>query len=301
MGKAKLKVIAAMLIFGTISLFVKNIALASSEIALYRGILGSLFLLMVLLIKRDKVPWPRLKENRVPLLLSGAAIGFNWILLFEAYKYTTVSNATLSYYFAPVFVMLASPFIFKEKLTAVRVGCILLAMVGMYLIVGRGTVGGEGFNHPLGILYGIGAAAFYACVVILNKFLKGLSGLESTMFQLMIASLVLAPYIFITEGFDVLAIPKVSLPYLLVLGVVHTGVAYVLYFSAMQELKSQTIATLSYIDPISAVLVSALFLNENLTPIQLIGGIFILGSTFISESGLLERDGIKVNRKVKSE
>lgn len=297
MRKAKVKVILAMLIFGTVGLFVKQIPLASSGIAFYRGLLGSLFLMIVLISKKDKISWNGLKQNAKILFFSGVAIGLNWILLFESYRYTTLSNATLSYYFAPLFVLLVSPVVLKEKLTAVKVGCILLALIGMYLIVGKSPVISGEYNHPLGILYGIGAAAFYASLILLNKFLKGLSGLESTMIQLAVASAILLPYVMLTEGSGLFHIPIHSLPYLLILGIVHTGIGYTFYFSAMQDLKGQTVAILSYIDPISAVFISALLLNENMSLIQLVGGIFILGAAFVSKWPLPERKTLQIKAK----
>lgn len=283
MRKAKAKVIAAMLIFGSVGLFVKQIPLASSEIAFYRGLLGSLFLLLILVTKQADVSWNSLKQNAKILFFSGTAIGLNWILLFEAYRYTTISNATLSYYFAPLFVLLVSPIVLKEKLTAMKLGCIFLALAGMYLIVEKGAVISGAYNHPLGILYGIGAAVFYASLILLNKFLKGLSGLESTLIQLTIASVVLLPYVLITEGSGLFHISASSLPYLLILGIVHTGMAYAFYLSAIQELKGQTVAILSYIDPISAVFISALLLNERMTLLQIVGAVFILSAAFVSE------------------
>lgn len=297
MAKAKMKVITAMLIFGTIGLFVKNIPLASSEIALYRGFFGSTFLLFVLVLNKKQLSWKNIKGNATILFYSGTAIGLNWIFLFEAYRYTTISNATLSYYMAPLFVVLASPFILKEKLTGLKIGCVLLAAVGMYFIVEKGTVNGAGYSHSLGILYGVGAALLYASVILATKFLKNITSLETTIVQLMTASLVLSPYVFLKEGVNIGSISRTSFVYLLLLGIVHTGLAYALYFSAMQVLKGQTVAILSYIDPISAVILAMVFLNERMTMIQFIGGFFILSAAFISESSIIEK--IKLSYSVK--
>lgn len=298
MAKAKMKVITAMLIFGTIGLFVKNIPLASSEIALYRGFFGSTFLLFVLVLNKKQLSWKNIKENAAILFYSGTAIGLNWIFLFEAYRYTTISNATLSYYMAPLFVVLASPFILKERLTGLKIGCVLLAVVGMYFIVDKGIANGVGYSHSLGILYGIGAALLYASVILATKFLKNITSLETTIVQLMTASLVLSPYVFLKEGVNISSISSTSFVYLLLLGIVHTGLAYALYFSAMQVLKGQTVAILSYIDPISAVILATIFLNERMTMVQLIGGFFILSAAFLSESGVVEK--MKLTRSVKN-
>ncbi|AHF07108.1 DMT family transporter [Desulfitobacterium metallireducens] len=283
---SKLRLVIAMLIFGSIGVLVKNIDLSSSEIALLRGMIGSIFLIGVSIFIKQKPSLNQIKENIVLLLLSGAAIGFNWILLFQSYKYTTISNATLSYYFAPVFVMLLAPFILKEKLTSIKVGCIITAMIGLFLILNTGeshSVGGA-YNHVVGVLYGLSAAVLYASVILMNKFIKNLSGFETTVIQLIIAALVLLPYVLIKDPMDLSAITLHSWIYILILGIFHTGIAYFLYFTSFKELKGQTIAVLSYIDPISAVIIAAIFLGESMNFIQILGGILILGSTFLSES-----------------
>lgn len=287
---AKLKIITAMLIFGSIGPFVKEINLSSSELAFFRGIIGSIFLICASLFIKQKLSVKSVKENLMLLILSGTAVGLNWILLFQAYKYTTISNATLSYYFAPIFVIILAPFVLKEKLTFLKVGCIIGAMLGLFLIVNNGGSDTGGlYNHAVGILYGLSAAVFYASVILMNKFIKNLSAFETTLAQLIVATLVLLPYVLINDQMDFSAVNFNSLIFILMLGIVHTGIAYFLYFSSLKDLKGQTIAVLSYIDPISAVIIAAIFLAESMSLIQMVGGIFILGSTFLSEKPELNR------------
>ena len=285
MLRSKLMNLSAMLIFGTIAIFVRNIELTSKEIAVLRGVIGSIFLLGVMLFSKEKTSFSAIKKNLPILVLSGLGVGANWIFLFEAYKYTTVSIATLSYYCAPIFVTIMAPIILKEKISLIKFLCVCTAMVGMLCIVGtnKGSIG-EGYNHFLGIIYGLTAAVGYASVILMNKFIKGLKGVETTVTQLVFASILLLPYVMVTSGFDFSKMTGISWGYMIFLGIVHTGFAYALYFSSLKELKGQTIAVLSYIDPITAVLISALFLGEQLTMFQIIGGALILGSTFISET-----------------
>jgi drug/metabolite transporter (DMT)-like permease len=280
---AKVKIITAMLIWGSIGIFVRNTHLSSSEIAFLRGIIGSVFLIGASFLLKQKLSFRAIKENLILLLLSGTALGVNWIFLFQAYKYTTVSNATLSYYFAPVFVMILAPFVLKEKLTLVKAASIIMAMIGLFLVVGVGNESSGSYNHPVGILYGLSAAAFYASVVLMNKFIKNLSGFETTLVQLMVAAIVLLPYVLVKEDLSLAGISGTTIILILIVGIVHTGIAYFLYFTSFRDLKGQTIAVLSYIDPISAVVFAAIFLGESMSLLQAIGGILILGSTFLSE------------------
>lgn len=282
--KNKLKIISSMLIFGSIGIFVRNINLPSIDIAFLRAVIGSLFLFCAGFIMKQKISFKLIKENMLLLIISGAAIGFNWILLFQAYKYTTISNSTLSYYFAPVFVIILAPIILKEKLTVVKISCVIMAMAGLFLVVSVGSNNITGsYNHIIGIMYGLSAAVLYASVILMNKFMKNLSGFETTLIQLTIAALVLLPSIIYQGNLNLSKINSTAWIYILIVGILHTGIAYLMYFSSMKELKGQSIAILSYIDPISAVIMASIFLAEPITLTKIIGGLLILGSTFLSE------------------
>ncbi|MBB6446248.1 DMT family transporter [Bacillus benzoevorans] len=282
--KSKIQFLLSMIIFGTIGVFVRYIDLASSEIALLRGFIGSLFLMTFMFMMKNKISWADVKVNTFVLFLSSIALGGNWIFLFQAYKYTTISNATLSYYFAPVFVLILSPLILKEKLSTKKIICIGAAMLGMLLIVGNGSFSTSGFDDLIGIGYGLAAAVFYASLMLLNKFIKNMNGLETTFIQLGTASLLLMPYVFFTEGFGILEVSHSSIPFIFILGMVHTGIGFLLFFSGMQKLKGQSIAALSYVDPITSLVISAVILQEQMTFVQMLGGSLLLGSTFVSEN-----------------
>ena len=270
----------AMFIFGTLAPFVRNINVSSGELALYRAVLAALLVGGYLLVTKQKLSLRSIKKELVLLLLSGVAMGINWIFLFEAYKYTTVSVATLSYYFAPVIVMVVCPLIFKEKLTGKQILCFAMATAGLVLITG--TAGG-GKQDLLGIAFGLAAAAFYATVMLLNKFIKGVMGLHRTFIQFLSAIVVLVPYVACTSGFTLGGLSGTGWTNLLIVGLVHTGITYCMYFTALKELPGQKVAILSYIDPLVAVLVSVVLLNEGMTLPQMIGGVLILGFTLWSE------------------
>ena len=280
--QAKLKIIFAMVTFGTIGIFVRNIELPSTVIALARGIIGTLFLLLVVFAKGKGVDTKAIKRNFMILAISGACIGFNWILLFEAYRYTTVATATLAYYMAPIFVIMASPFVLKERLTAIKGLCVAMALTGMVLVSGVVQSGMDGVDFT-GILCGVGAASLYATVILLNKFIKNISAYDMTIMQLGLAALVLLPYTMVTENFGTLSPDTNSLLLLAVVGVIHTGFTYAMYFSSIQNLKAQTVAIFSYIDPIVAIILSAVLLNESMDIYSMVGAVLVLGSTFVSE------------------
>ena len=279
---ARIKLIGAMAIFGTLGLFVRNISVTSGELALYRAVLAAVVIGIFLLVTGQKIPFAKIRRQIPLLLLSGFAMGFNWILLFEAYKYTTVSVATLSYYFAPVLVTLACPILFKEKMTLRQWLCFAMSTVGIVLITGIGDVN-SGSNHLLGILFGLGAACLYATVVLLNKFIKEVEGIHRTFIQFLAAIVVLVPYVALTSGVTLGTLDTTGWVCLLVVGLVHTGIAYCMYFPSLKELPGQKAAILSYIDPLVAVLLSVTVLQETMTLTQIIGGALILGFTLYNE------------------
>lgn len=279
---ARALLVFSMAIFGTLGLFVRNIQLSSGALAFYRAILAAVLIGGFLFVTKQKIQVKQFKKELPILLLSGVAMGFNWILLFEAYKYTTVSIATLSYCFAPVLVTIACPLLFKEKMTAKNWLCFIMSTLGIVLIIGIGDFS-QGKSNIVGILFGLGAACFYATVILLNKFIKNVGGIQRTFLQFLSAILILIPYVGFTSGFSLGKLTTIGWICLLIVGLVHTGVTYCFYFSALKELPGQKAAILSYIDPLVAVCISVFILGEPLTLLQFVGGALILGFTLWNE------------------
>lgn len=279
---ARWQMLLSMSIFGTIGLFVRHIPLSSAAIALVRGVVGLLFLLLVTILRKQRPSLAAVKGNLPVLLLSGIALGGNWLLLFESYRHTTVATATLCYYLAPVFVVLLSPVFYRERLTAKKLLCTLAALAGMISVSGVLKADFQ-LRQLTGVLLGLGAAVLYAAVVLLNKALKQISAADRTMVQLGVSTVVLLPYVLLTGWKTSSAVTPGALLLLLVVGVVHTGLAYTLYFGAVGSLPAQTAALLSYLDPVIAVLLSALVLQEPLGPAGILGAVLILGSALFSE------------------
>ena len=276
----KVKILTSMAIFGTVGIFVRFIPMASAAIAFCRGVLGCIFLLVLMAATGKRISLPDIRANAWVLAISGAAIGINWILLFEAYRHTTVAIATICYYLAPAFVTLGSPLV-GEKLTAKKLGCIGVAMVGMVFV--SGVLQGSQNGSLLGILQGLGAAVFYASVILLNKKLSPIGAYDKTLCQLGAASIVVAPYILLSGGISFAEMSALSWVMLAVVGIVHTGIAYALYFGGIRDVNAQTAAILSYLDPVLSIILSALILRERLDVFSILGAVLILGSALYSE------------------
>ena len=286
--RSVIMIVASMLIFGTIGLFRRYIPCSSAFLAFVRGILGGLLLLAFTRINKmstgEKLP----RQTVTWLAVSGAVIGINWMLLFEAYNHTTVAVATLCYYMQPTIVMLVSPLLFREKLTKRKAICAVIAVIGMVLVSGVTEGGGNGAGNLKGVLLGLGAAVCYASVIIMNKKITGVDAYRKTTIQLLCAGLVMVPYMLLTGGIDGAGFNTTAVILLLVVGVIHTGFAYVLYFGSMDGLKAQSIAMLSYIDPVTALLLSALVLREPLSAAGVVGAIMILFSAVFAEKRINE-------------
>ena len=282
-SKSLLMLVTSMLIFGSIGIFRRSIPLPSAFLAFARGILGGLFILAF----QNRFE-NRTNENReLPyfrlLVISGVLMGVNWILLFEAYNHTTVPIATLCYYMAPTIVVVLSPIVFNEPLTRKKTICAITAVIGMVLVSGVTAGGSVPGNHIRGILLGLGAAVLYAAVVILNKKCGGMDAYQKTTIQLLSAGIVMIPYLLLSGGLGKLEFSLNTVVLLLIVGIVHTGIAYLLYFGSIDGLRAQTVAIISYVDPVSALLFSALFLNEPLNAMGIFGAVLIIGSAIVSE------------------
>lgn len=279
--KTFLPFILSMAIFGTIGIVVRPIELTSSERAFWSSLIGSFFLSIILLIMKKRIHLLFIFRHAGILLLSAIALSGNWIFLYQAYDYTSISNATLAYYFAPVFVLLLAPFLLKEAWSLKKIACIIFALFGMMLIMGANFNSSP--TEQLGLLYGVAAATFYATLMLVNKFIPEIDKLELTVIQLALAAIVLGIYVAFTDGFHIATLDAHTLPFIFILGIVNTGIGFWLFFMGMDGLNGQSIAMLSYVDPFVAIIISAWLLQEPMTETQIIGAILLLGSTLISE------------------
>ena len=291
--KKSLAVLAgAMFIFGSIGIFRRFIPLSSGLLAFTRGILGAAVLFLFVLIKGSsagsegsiKTRFASIgKKNVIWFCIVGALIGINWMLLFEAYNHTSVSVATLCYYMEPTIVILLSPIFFGEKLTAKKLICAAAAIFGMILVSGV-LEGGAGQNQGYtGVLLGLGAAALYSSVVIMNKKAGETDPYVMTIIELFAAAVIMLPYLALTEDFSAVRMTGKTLALLFIVGIVHTGMAYAMYFGSMDKLRAQTIALFSYIDPVTALILSAVILHEHMSVYGMAGAVLILGAAAISE------------------
>lgn len=281
-NRARLSLITSMAMFGTLAPFVRNISVSSGELALYRAVLAALLIGAFLLVTRQSLSLKGLGRDLPLLLFSGMAMGINWILLFEAYQYTTVAISTLSYYFAPVIVTLVCPILFKEKMTKKQILCFVMSSLGLALVIGITDLG-KGGNDAIGVAFGLGAACFYATVILLNKFIKGITGIHRTFLQFLAAIVILIPYVTVSGGVHLDSLDSTGWMCLLIVGLLHTGVTYCLYFSSLKDLPGQEAAILSYIDPLVAVIIGVVVLGEPLSWQQFLGGGLILGFTLWNE------------------
>lgn len=283
MAKDKLALITSMLIFGTIGLLRRHIPLPSGALAMLRGFIGAVCIIVYTLMSRRRPDIRTLKRSAVKLLVSGACIGLNWMLLFEAYNHTSVATATLCYYMAPVIVTLLSPVILRERLSLRQIICAAVAVFGMALVSGIFSVEGFAPGEIKGVLLGLGAAALYASVILINKRITDVAPMDRTVVQLFVAAVAVVPYVLVAESTAGFEFTPAAAALVLTAGVIHTGVAYVLYFGSITRLRAQTVALISYIDPVFAVILSAVILREPITAAGMIGAAAVIGAMMISE------------------
>ena len=279
MKASYLKYIFALLLFGSNGIVASLIRLSSYEIVLLRTLIGSLLLIAIFFIAREKLTFYKYKTQSIFLAISGIAMGTSWIFLYEAYDEIGVSLASLAYYCGPVIVMVMSPFLFGEKLTKLKVCSFLVVLVGIFLV--NGTAFENGVS-VWGLACGLLSAVCYSLMVMFNKKAKDITGLENSMLQLFVAFLTVAIFVGIKQGYR-MEIDTQSIIPILVLGLLNTGIGCYFYFSSIGKLPVQTVAICGYLEPLSAVVFSVIFLKETMLPIQIIGAVLIIGGAILGE------------------
>ena len=277
--RAFLKYIAALLLFGLNGIVASHIPLNSYEIVFLRTLIGSALLIALFLLGKGVFHIKTHKRDTLFIVLSGVAMGTSWMFLYEAYQQIGVSLSSLLYYCGPVIVMIVSPLIFHEKLTAPKVLGFVTVVVGILLVNGHAA---DGDSNMWGLFCGAMSAVMYSFMVTLNKQSKNISGIENSVIQLVVSFLTVAVFTGIKQGF-IIHVPAAAWPWVLVLGIVNTGIGCYLYFSPLSKIPVQTVAVCGYLEPLSAVVFAALLLGEEMTVIQVIGAACIIGGAMIGE------------------
>lgn len=279
--KFYLMFVAAMLIFGSNGVFASMLEMSGAQLVLLRTLIGGAVLLIIILISRSRTPKEVLLREKWRLLFAGVCLGANWALLFEAYNLMNVSLATLTYYTAPVLVLVLAPLVLKERQNGLAYLGMAVVIVGMLLVVG--TDFGESGVSATGLIVGLGSAVFYAMLMLVNKQITGVSGLNLTFIEIVIAAVILLPYVFATSGGVPLPTDARGIFALLFLCTVNTGFACWLYFSSMNRLPAKAVALMGYFDPVSALIFSAVFLDERLSGVQLAGAVLVLAGALVGQ------------------
>lgn len=273
------KFLFSLLLFGSNGVVATFISLSSYEIVLFRTLIGSLLLLTIFFFTRQTCTFLRNKHDSLFIVASGIAMGASWMFLYEAYATIGVGIASLAYYCGPVIVMVLSPFLFQEKLTRQKLIGFAVVLCGIFLV--NGQVAFEG-NRSWGLFCGGMSAIMFALMVIFNKKAKSITGLENSMLQLLISFMTVVLFVVCKQGCSIQVSPSDWAP-ILILGLINTGIGCYLYFSSFDKLPVQTVAICGYLEPLSAVVFSVLFLHEILRPMQVLGAVLILGGAIVGE------------------
>lgn len=287
MNLERIKFITALVLYGTIGLFLRHVSLPSEIVVLFRGIIGSAFILSYLKLTDRHINITAIKNNALWLILSGIFLGLNWGFLFAAYMHTTIAIASLCNYTAPLIVILIAPIVLHEPLNKKKLPCVAAAFIGIILVSGAW----EGVSESVetagnlsGILLGLTSALCFVGIVICNRKIINISSFDKAVVQLAVSALAILPYVLINNrSAAALNWDMKSILIILTLGIVQTGIAYCFYFSGLGSLPVQTIAVLGYLEPVVSVICSSIFLHESMSIIGWLGAALILGAAVISE------------------
>ncbi len=278
-SKNYIKFIISLIIFGSNGLVASLISLSSHEIVFLRTLIGGLFLAAILLYQKKPLTALKNKRHFIFVVMSGISMGISWLFLYEAYNCSGVSLATLIYYCGPVFVMILSPVLFKESFTPAKLLGFAAVLLGM-LCVNINSLSGEGFSK--GIIFSFLGAVFFALMTVLNKEGGSITGIENSAISILSSCATAAVFTAVRYGIS-FEIPVSSIAPVLFIGIVNTGLGCCLYFSSMSSLPAQSVSVCGYLEPLSALVFSALFLHESLLPLQLFGAFLIIGGAAFGE------------------
>ena len=280
-GNARFLMIFSCFIFGTIGVFTRFIDLPASVILMGRGATGCTFLVLIIYLLGSRIYKDDIYSNMFTLICSGVCLGLNWLFLFEAYKTIEVSVAVVCNYMTPAMVILVSPLVFKVKLTGINLACALMALFGLVLVSGVLDQSGPINSH--GLLCGVMAAVFYTGLIIFNKLLKSIDTYDRTLVQLAIGTVVVTIYSLITVDFGTLVVTTDAIIMVAILGIVHTAIAFLIWFGALTYMDASSASIICYLEPLIAIILSVVLLHEDLGLLGWIGAAIILGSTFMPE------------------
>jgi len=275
----RIKLVLVMIIWGSLGVFTRSIPLSALSLAFLRALIALPVLFVVMKMKKsDKVKWTLLK----PYLISGVLLGFGWLTLFYGFKHTSISSAVMIYNMCPVYVMIAAPLLLKETISKIQIAVIFVSFLGLCLIVSHNLSEGYGY---MGLALSAISGMLYATIVLINRSIKvRVDNQTATFVQIFTAMIVLLPFVLIDGTIlTVVDLDSRAVTYTILLGILHTSVAYTMFFSLYTHMKSVEIVSYSYLEPLFGILFSVIFLGETLTLPQIMGGILILGSTYIGE------------------
>jgi len=264
--------VAAMLISGSIGWFVLVSGVSVIEVVFWRCVIGALTLLLVCAwlgyLRLDLLNWATLGLA----VLSGVAIVGNWLLLFESYSRASIAISTAVYNVQPFMLVMLAALFLGEKITVQKLAWLSVAFLGMLAIVtahGEQTSGG---NYLVGIALALGAAFLYAIAALIIKRLKAVPPHLMALIQVVTGAVLLAPLV----PWNGLPTSTNAWAALVTLGVVHTGLMYVLLYGAIQKLPTAITGALSFIYPIAAIFVDWIAFGHRLGWLQWLGVAAIL-------------------------
>ncbi|HBX7720518.1 TPA: DMT family transporter [Klebsiella pneumoniae] len=259
----------AMIISGSIGAFVLLSGLPVTDVVFWRCLIGALTLLVFIVLSRQ--PFSRLTRFTLALaVIGGAALVVNWLLLFAAYSRISIGMATVVYNTQP-FMLVLMGMVLGERVSAVKWGWLLLAFGGLVNLLSSELTPAHEEGLTTGVLLALGAAFFYALTAIIARKLHPLPAQHIAFIQVLVGVVMLLPLVHAPEL-------TASFPwrYLLILGIVHTGIMYQLLYSAIQKLPTPVTGSLSFIYPLVAMVVDYLVFHHALSAVQLLGGMLIL-------------------------
>lgn len=259
----------AVMLFGLAGVIGKFISVPAILVTFGRVFFSSIFLLIIILIKKDN--WKLKKRDYSYVIVAGIILAIHWFTFLQAIQIATVAIGTITFATFPIFVTFLEPLIYHEKLEIKNVTMAIIMFAGVLITVPEFSLANQ---MTLGIVVGMISAFSYAILCLFNRYLSlNYSGIIICLYEQGVATIILFPTIF----FVTTTINSLDLGAIIFLGIVCTAIAHSIYVNSLKKIKVQTASIISSMESVYSIIFAFLLLNEMMAFKELLGGLIIIG------------------------
>jgi len=255
---------------GTIGVLARFAALPAEHITFYRLFLGAICLLLYMLSTAKRTQILHRPSKRT--IINGVLLAAFMVFYIQAMNYTSMANAVMLIYLAPLLCAVIAHFIFSEKLNLLNAIVIVLALIGFAMMMEFSISFSGSADESLGLFYGVLSLLSYSGFMLINRKPSECTPYQSTLVQLLVGALCMLPFVLVSSK-----TPTIIQGYwLIAIGILPGFIAILCAVKALRNLPSVTFGTVAYLEPVAVVCFAWGLFGETLNMMQLLGCSFII-------------------------